>query len=261
MLLKNILIICCCLPVFLNAQSPYGLNWKKESVILGTGVAMLTGGMILHYNTAPLTTDEILALDRANTSPFDRNATFNLSPSASDASDVFLLSSHALPFLFLTNKKSRTDFGKIMLLYAETLIFTEGLTNLTKRIVKRPRPFVYNELADLSKKQRPQARYSFFSGHTSVTSANYFFVAKVFSDYYPDSKIKPFIWATAAIAPALTGYLRVKAGKHFYSDVITGYTVGALIGFMVPHLHKIQKNKSLSIIPAPTGILISWRLN
>ena len=39
--------------------------------------------------------------------------------------------------------------------------------------------------------------------------------------------------------PAVTGYLRFKAGKHFPTDIIVGYGVGATIGYLVPELHKL----------------------
>ena len=58
------------------------------------------------------------------------------------------------------------------------------------------------------------------------------------NDFYPDSKAKPIIWTSAALIPAITGYLRVKAGRHFTSDVLVGFLVGAAVGWVIPELHR-----------------------
>ena len=44
--------------------------------------------------------------------------------------------------------------------------------------------------------------------------------------------------------PALTGYLRVDSSNHFPTDVIVGYIIGAGIGFLIPELHKVQKENN-----------------
>ncbi len=88
---------------------------------------------------------------------------------------------------------------------------------------------------------------SFYSGHTSTTAAISFYVARVFSDYLADNTAKIFIWAGAAIYPALVGYLRRDSGHHFRTDVMTGYAIGAAIGYFIPELHKVSKNEQLSV--------------
>ena len=124
---------------------------------------------------------------------------------------------------------------------AETFAMAWGFTNLSKRIAKRPRPYMYNDNYDIfpmEMRRRDDARMSFFSGHTSGSAAMYYFTAVTFSKYYPDSKLKPFVWGTSISIPVLTGFMRVKAGKHFPTDVLLGYVVGALIGgVLVPALH------------------------
>jgi len=242
------LIFLFCLATFiynnsLFGQSPYQTNKKQEIVLWGAGAISLGTGIYLGTQLDLLTQEEITLLDRNTINSFDKSATFNHSDKAGNLSDVFLLSSHVLPGLFLIHKKTRADFGKIALIYGETFLLAEGLTNFTKRLVHRTRPLAYNESFSLEDKMTKSARLSFFSGHTSVTTANYFFTAKVFSDYFPDSKWKGVVWGTAIGIPALTGYLRVKAGKHYPTDVISGYAVGALVGYLVPHIHKKIKQK------------------
>lgn len=257
----NFLLLFVIFHMGLSAQSPYHLDWKKEPVYLGLGVAGFTAGSIISSKSKSLlTVEEIFALDRSSINAFDRGATFNLSGSARNGSDIGLFGSYILPSVFLINKGCRKEFGKIALLYTETFILTLGLTNLTKRLAKRSRPFVYNELASMTDKQTKNARHSFFSGHTSVAAANSFFAAKVFSDYFPNSKWKPVVWSFAVIVPAATGYLRMKAGKHFPTDVITGFAIGGLIGVLIPELHKTKRDNRLSFYPNPNGFLLRLAL-
>jgi membrane-associated phospholipid phosphatase len=50
--------------------------------------------------------------------------------------------------------------------------------------------------------------------------------ATIWTSYHPDSRLKPLVWASAALVPAVTGYMRVRAGEHFLSDVLAGYGTG-----------------------------------
>ena len=261
------------LPIFLvsfcfqqgKAQCPYQVNWKDESFHIGVGTVTLGTGILFASQVTGLTEEEISALNRDNVNAFDRGATYNSSLSAKTASDVLLLSSYLVPLSLLSSKSTRKDFGRIAILYGETVFVTTGITYFTKGVVLRTRPFVYNDDFSLSDKEKPSARHAFFSGHTSLTAASCFFTAKVFSDYFPDSKYKPLVWAGAIIIPAVTGYLRVEAGKHFPTDVITGYVVGATIGFLVPHFHRSIKigkvDSDLKLTVGMAGASLKWKLN
>lgn len=226
------------------SQSPYHFNWKKESSIAGLGLSTLAASYYLGSEVEPFSPDQLSAFDRSNVIGFDRVATYNNSISAQKTSDVLSLGSKMLPVVLLAGKETRHDFTEIAALYAETFLVANGLTTFTKSAVTRPRPFVFNEEIPVADKLDKEARYSFFSGHTSKTAAMTFFTAKVYSDYYPDSKWKPVVWTAAAAIPAVTGYMRVKGGKHYPSDVMVGYVVGALSGILVPQLHKQNPAKA-----------------
>jgi membrane-associated phospholipid phosphatase len=106
---------------------------------------------------------------------------------------------------------------------------------------------------------------SFFSGHTSQTAAASFFFAKVITDYHPTLKrgLKIGLWAFAITIPALNGTLRVLAGKHFPTDVMTGYVAGAATGWLVPQLHRTRTSKeqkqklSMGVLPYHGSLLMS----
>lgn len=245
------------------AQSPYQLEWKKEAAIIGTGSAIAGLSYHLRSRVSILTEAEIMDLKVSDVNSFDAVAIGINSVSAANWSDAIEYSSFALPVLFLTNKKSRKHFGQIALMYGEVYLVTKGLTILAKSTFRRSRPFVYDTDIPLEKKQTISARASLISGHTSTTSSHYFFMAKVFADFYPDSQWKPVVWGTAAAVPALMGYLRVRASRHYPSDVIGGYVVGAAIGVLVPHLHKNKqlKKHGLSLNLGYNSFRLAWRFD
>lgn len=220
------------------AQSPYQFTTKKELAIVGSSLVTVGAGIYFRSKTTILTDKELAALTTTNINNFDKVATNHFSLKAHETSDYFWHGTHALPFLLLAGKNSRREFGKIMVLYGETALLTGGLTLLTKYTVRRIRPFNYDPDTSLDKKMSLNAKASFFSGHTSITATNSFFAAKVFADYYPDSRWKPVVWTLAATIPAITGYLRVRGGRHFPTDVITGYAIGAAVGYLIPHWHR-----------------------
>lgn len=234
-----------------SAQSsfPYLVNWKRQSIIGSTVLGLGAIDLIVRNQIAPFTEAELLQLDPNTVPSFERGTTVRYSEAAAHRSDVGLFVftgvGIALPVLSLSEKAiQRSTYsrwqqrGTLGLLWLETNLITGIGTDLVKSLVKRTRPFAYHSLAPLELKLDPDARKSFFSGHTSVTAANTFFAAKVFADLYPDSKWKPLIWSGAALVPTWVGIERVLAGKHFPTDVTVGYLFGAAIGYLIPELNK-----------------------
>jgi membrane-associated phospholipid phosphatase len=163
--------------------------------------------------------------------------------------------------LLFAHKPERDGFWTIAMMGAEAAMFSYGVVGITKASVLRPRPFLYQgSAAPLEEQLKPDARFSFFSGHTAFPATALFFGASVFSGYHPDSKLKPLVWTLAAVGPMMTGFLRIKAGKHFPTDVATGYVLGAGIGLLVPWLHR-SKDRPRSWNLAPTGNGITFNLS
>ncbi len=246
-------------------ESPYSFNWKRE-LIYASGAGLVTaGGLLTSYQTRPLTVEQVNSLDIFDIPGFDRNATKKWNPKANLASDIMVYGSVTLPAFMMINKRMRKDFLVIGFIYAETAMLTLGVTELTKGLSKRARPFVYNPDVDMSEKTKKGARHSFFSWHTSMTSAICFTTAKIFTDYSDNRTHKALVWTGAVIVPAVTSILRYEAGQHFPSDLIAGYFVGATVGYLVPWLHRRKPlTKGLSISPFSTGdgagVYLSYRL-
>jgi len=244
-------------------ENPYELSWKKDLILFGVGATLQTTGFILRNDVNPLTIQEINNLNSDDVLRIDRIATSYSSTEAQRISDVLLFGTITTPFLMLTHKRGRKGFLEIGLLSAEAVLLTTSLTTLSKVTSRRARPLAYNADFSLDEKQEVNARLSFFSGHTSSVAALSFCSAKVFADYFPESKWKPVVWSVAGFLPAMTGYLRVRGGKHFPTDTIVGYLVGGAFGYLIPHTHKKldkEDRTRLSLINRGNGlgIQLQW---
>ncbi len=248
------LSILCCLLWCLSSmsmcgqQNPYQLNWGKDLALLGIGGASLYIGYQEYKKEEPLSRSAIARLNANDVGSLERSITENWSPRAADVSDVLLYGSLALPSLLMLDRPIRSNAATVGVLFLETALLNNGLLAIAKTKTNRIRPFVYNPNVPEEEKLEIDATFSFFSGHTSSTTALCFFSAKVFSDFYPNSRAKPFVWIGAAGISASVAYLRVAAGKHFVSDVVVGYAVGALLGWGIPHLHK-RKDRRFALTP------------
>lgn len=266
-LLPSLLIILCVSTVFAQEEeSPYNFNWKRELIYASGSGLLAAGGIFADRQIRPLTTAQINVLDPYALPGLDMSAVHRWSPKADLASDILLYGSVTLPAFMMINKRARKDFLAVGFIYAETALLTLGVTELAKTAVRRPRPFVYNPDVDMSYKTDRDARFSFFSGHTSITAALCFTTAKVFSDYSDNQTHKALVWTGAALFPAAVGILRYEAGKHFPTDIIAGYIIGGTIGYLVPWLHHRKPLlKGLSIVPfsntqKQVGVYFSYQL-
>lgn len=223
---------------FAQTESPYNFNWKKDLIASSGAGLLMAGGLVASSQLRPLTAAQVNSLDPYKLTGIDRSAIDNWDPSAATASDVFLYSSFALPGLMMLNKRARKDFLVIGFIYAEVAMLTLGLTEASKGATHRVRPYAYNENVSLDFRTTTGARQSFFSGHTAMTAALCFTTAKIFSDYSDNSTHEALVWTGAAIFPIVTASLRYVAGRHYPSDVIAGYFIGATIGYLVPWLHR-----------------------
>jgi membrane-associated phospholipid phosphatase len=255
----------CALNCVAQQESPYNFSWKRDLIYASGAGLVAAGGVFSDYQTRPLTEAQVLSLDAFALPGFDRSAVGNWDTKADLASDILLYGSVTLPAFLMINKRTRKDFLVVGFIYAETALLTLGVTELTKGLVNRPRPYAYNDEVSMDLKTTRDARHSFISGHTSLSAALCFTTAKIFSDYSDNPTHEALVWSGAVIVPAVTAYLRFRAGKHFPSDLIAGYLVGGTIGYLVPWLHRRKPlAKGLTISPYSTGkgagLYLSYKL-
>jgi hypothetical protein len=163
--------------------SPYSFKWKRDLIASSAAAVLAVGGYFTSSRLKPLTESQVNSLDPYNLTGVDRAAINNWSPGSATASDVLLYSSFVLPGVMMLNKRMRKDYLVIGFIYAEVGMLTYGLTDLTKGLAKRVRPYAYNGDVDLEFRTTKGARQSFFSGHTAMTAALAFTTAKIGLDW------------------------------------------------------------------------------
>ena len=250
-------------------KPPYTKSFMKELPFIATSAVVFAGGFITDAvdKTKPYSEEQLQSNppDINSINSFDRGSVHNWSPSISTTSDAVLLTVTVLPALFLSEHHTGRDIRTLLIMYAEVFTFNYGLTEIAKSSVNRARPYVYNENVSMGTRTGSFSRKSFFSGHTSQTAAASFFFAKVITDYHPTLRrgLKIGLWIFAATVPAVNGYFRVLAGKHFPTDVISGYVAGAATGWFIPQLHRTRSSKDakeklgIGFIPYKGSMLMS----
>ncbi|GAB3199111.1 membrane-associated phospholipid phosphatase [Pontibacter aydingkolensis] len=230
-------------------DSPYKTNAKVDVPIIVAGMGLSYYGLTLMQDKDGLTAEQIARLSKSDVNGFDRFSAGWDSESAKKTSDFPFYGSFALPFVMMLNDNVGSKAGQVFVLYVETMAVTGSLFTMTNGLAPRTRPLIYSPDVEMSEKTRANARNSFYAGHTAAAASASFFAAKVFHDFNPDSGARPYVWAAAAAVPAAVGYMRLRAGKHFLSDNILGYTLGAAAGILVPQLHKKTNNTNFSLMP------------
>jgi membrane-associated phospholipid phosphatase len=121
-----------------------------------------------------------------------------------------------------------------------------------KRLITRYRPYVYNPDVSYEDKVAKDPGQSFFANQTTSVFSSAVFVATVFSDFHPDSRLKPYVWAGSLLAGGAISYVRYETGIHYTSDILVGALVGSAIGYGIPKLHRNLPEK-LSLSPVING--------
>jgi membrane-associated phospholipid phosphatase len=70
-----------------------------------------------------------------------------------------------------------------------------------------------------------------------ATSYSYLFTVR-----HPRSHFRVPVWVGTHALATTVALLRVEAGRHFWSDVLTGAAVGMGVGLLVPWLHTPGQN-------------------
>jgi len=234
-------ICCCCLVIAAQrtvAQSPYSFNTGRELGIILPGL-VFHGVGLLHEVPVDSLWRRVSTMDRADLPAFDRPAAYNWNLIAHRTSNVLLGAGIVGSLTMSLVDRPTPDMGPPLALMGETVLLTTGLTNMVKVLVHRPRPYAYNPDVPIEVRKAREAYISFWSGHTATAAAMAFASAEMVQHSDAGSTAKTITWTSAITLPALIGHYRVRAGRHFPTDVIVGYLVGAGIGMAVPYIHRI----------------------
>jgi membrane-associated phospholipid phosphatase/REP element-mobilizing transposase RayT len=241
------IVLCLTGSLFAQLRPHYELSWEKEGILGGVGIVTAVTGMSLSAGIKTPTLADINALNRNDINRFDRGATNHWSESVANASDALAITLMVVPVSLMFSDKMSRDFQTLSFMYGETLWFSYFTASIAKGAVQRVRPYAYNPKAPLDKKLSTYTKESFFSSHTVGAFASMSFFAAVYNEYYPDSKYTPWIIAGGLAAGTAVGIMRIEAGHHFPTDVITGAAIGTAFGYIIPAMHK--GNKSFNVVP------------
>ncbi len=266
-LLTTILMLLICWQSF--AQSPFKDASSADNWIIGGGIALEVLMRLAikekDHSTINRDTSTMMAFG------FEKRVYRNNSIKAHHFSDKIL---GGTGIIAASSQFLYKDFKRAGYITLQTLLVNDVLNLAAKNLIKRKRPFVYNTRLDKDKEGCDTYNHldgnaikSFYSGHTANVTTFSFLSASLFSHYHPESKLRQPIWLTAGILSSLTGYLRVRAGKHFPTDVLTGYLIGGALGYFIPRWHRIdnfgaddQKYWQEFAIGAGTGVALGMVL-
>ena len=241
------------------SSQTYNFNLKDDKLEFLTSLGTNVGIHLYDHFRPGEYFDDYDELDRNLLWSIDRPALYNSSSQADKWSDVALYTSILSPLgLYLSKTARQNQLGNIFFMGLQGFLAQDAMTQSFKMMAERPRPYMYNLSEEvLLQRSNKNDTKSFYSGHTSTSAYFTFFSAKIISDLHPESKWLPLYWGLGAAIPAVTGYLRYRAGKHFATDVIVGYVIGAGCGLLVPTLYQ---NQNLNLQITPGGFHFSARM-
>ena len=254
-----------------DSSFPYELK-HRDLLMAPLALGMTMWGESLTDGTDPILPAEVASLRPENVNWFDRTATDNWSDAWDDRSDGFrdivVMGGLALAGVEAANQLfggEVSNTATLVTMGVEMTLFTMGATYMTKGLVGRKRPYMYN--TDLSMQDRiglgddadGNASHSFFSGHTSAAFALATFTSMIFTDIHGESNWSHLMWGSSLTLATLTGIARVKAGVHYPTDVIAGAIAGSTIGYLVPRLHRKGGEGRLGLVVSPTRMGLRLR--
>jgi membrane-associated phospholipid phosphatase len=132
------------------------------------------------------------------------------------------------------------------LLLVEAVAASIFTTEALKSVFLRERPYVH-AIADPDEKraalEQKDALVSFPSGHTTATFAMAAAGGTIAT--MRGYRLAPLVWVAGAMLGVATGYLRIAADRHYFTDVLGGAAVGTGIGIGVPVLfHRPRETAS-----------------
>ncbi|WP_245167598.1 phosphatase PAP2 family protein [Croceivirga sp. JEA036] len=137
--------------------------------------------------------------------------------------------------LFLTYKKLGPKKTVFLLIFIALLITcTDQLSNFFKYGFQRPRPCHNQEVFRVMRlvKNSCGGKYGYFSAHAANAFGVAVFFASFFFRTYKWFAIFLLIWGIAV------GYSRIYLGVHYPGDVLTGFMVGIVFGWVFYKLFK-----------------------
>lgn len=122
------------------------------------------------------------------------------------------------------------------------LTFTNEFTELIKNLVQRLRPCNDLEIKHLIRIVKCSDTFSYFSGHASNSMASMTFLYLLLRKHYHYSYL-------IFCFPLVFAYSRIYLGLHFPLDIISGYVIGLLSGYLFYQFYLKLINRKIITSP------------
>jgi membrane-associated phospholipid phosphatase len=216
-----------------RSGSPYRLKWTYDAAFVALGTAGAMTAFVGHAKPPCYPT----CVPPAGMLGIDDASVGNYSRPAHALANVVVLGLVLAP-LVIDAADSRFDgWAEDAFVMLETILLTQGVTQLTKSAVQRPAPFTYNAKAAQEDLDSADAFRSFISGHTSTSFAAATSYAVTFWKRHPHSPWRFVVLGVGEALATSVALLKIKAGYHYATDVTAGALVGGAMGVLVPVLH------------------------
>ncbi len=160
------------------------------------------------------------------------------------------------------------DVAQDMFLFVSGLLATNGVTNITKGLLTRSRPYrcIFKNANDtLTQYNHTFTNNSFFSGHTSSAFFSVGFLnlrtRETLRNKLSASEYDKWVWISPILLygwASVVGLSRVQAYKHHLSDVIAGAIVGVLMAELFYNFGKNANTTAISSRPMQLRIVLSF---
>ena len=167
--------------------------------------------------------------------PLDELTHDDFSRTASRTSDILLAVTMAMP---VGLDLARDESGHALRLgtYAGGVLGSGIVAGVMKEFWRRPRPYNFHKAPGVRAYARAagkDATVSFPSGHTTLAFAAAAAGGWIYASDNDDTSARAAVWFTGTTIAGATAVLRMRAGKHYPSDVAMGAVIG-IAGIAVP---------------------------
>lgn len=245
--------------------SPFALSPVADGAALAGLSGAALGATLLLDRVPPRCTT---TCDIERVPGFDRPVIGNASATARMASNYTNFGLLALPYAVAIGNQvvSRPADGWggtaiDLVVVTETALASVSAYSFAAAAARRPRPLVYDPATPPEVLEEPGSHISFFSGHACNAFAMAVVASRLYALRHPDSPAVNVLWAGSLLVATATAWMRTAAGKHFYTDVLTGAVVGSAVAFVVTEVHR-TKAPRVSMAPRPGGaqVSVAWDL-
>ena len=114
-----------------------------------------------------------------------------------------------------------------LVLVAALITFTDQLSNLFKDFFARPRPCGQEGVKEYARFVAVRCgRFGYFSAHAASSAALTIFLGLLLKNYWRNIFIVLIVWAL------LVSYSRIYIGVHYPGDILTGWLIGCILGWL-----------------------------